>query len=145
MEQGPTPMKLDRAEIKNKIKMEPIKSNKGKSLNSLTNELKHIYKKNGQCFIYRKKGHLAHDCRIKDRNHNEVSQVEKVNIKEAITDNNKTSSNTCKRYSESDDIPYHEISLNKEVYNQIREEYQNDTYLVKVKEALEYSEEKDAK
>ncbi|CAG8560808.1 17499_t:CDS:2, partial [Gigaspora margarita] len=69
---------------------------------------KHIYKKNGQCFIYDKKGHLVRDCRIKDQNHNEISRVEKVNIKEVNTDDNKTSNNIYKRYSESDDILYRE-------------------------------------
>ncbi|CAG8721538.1 3052_t:CDS:2 [Gigaspora margarita] len=37
------------------------------------------------------------------------------------------------------------VSLSKEVYDQIREKYQDNTYLVKVKEALEHPEGKDAK
>ncbi|CAG8511643.1 20810_t:CDS:1, partial [Gigaspora rosea] len=52
-------MGLDSVEIKGKTKAKPIRSNKEKSL---ANEQNQIYKKNRQCFVCGKKGHLARDC-----------------------------------------------------------------------------------
>ncbi|CAG8648700.1 6651_t:CDS:2, partial [Cetraspora pellucida] len=68
--QGPTPMKINRAEIN--INSGPTRNKKRKTLIS---ELKENYKKKGLCFKYEKRGHMARDCRGSNANSNEANVV----------------------------------------------------------------------
>ncbi|CAG8707396.1 19382_t:CDS:2, partial [Dentiscutata erythropus] len=60
--QEPTPIELDRTELKNNRRKGFLRTNKDKTL---TREQKQTYKRNGQCFVCRKKGYWARDCRSK--------------------------------------------------------------------------------
>ncbi|CAG8507861.1 2857_t:CDS:2 [Gigaspora margarita] len=75
----------------------------------------------------KKKGHLACDCLNKDQN-NEISQVEKVSVKKLASDNK---NNDDKRGNFWENL--------------LKNEYQEDTYLARVTEALKRPDANEAK
>ncbi|CAG8744666.1 19660_t:CDS:2 [Gigaspora margarita] len=85
MEQGPTQMEIDRAEV-SRNSVSTRKNNKKK----LIPELKENYKRKGLCFKYRRKGHIARNCCSKSNEHsnkaNVASASPKINKNEVVTD-----------------------------------------------------------